>query len=299
MHIVLGSNPENSERVSDKYLQINSVGRTLEELRDAEFNYPNGRVDYCIKYYIQGSDSYDFGDGIQEIQAGTALVIKPGVPYNSKMRRESNADHWWIHFCGSAVEGILKELGLEDKRYIQTGIHQEIIDIFEDIYRELLYRAPGYESAVNAEIIHLLTEIARKSDCLFKIHPREECTVIGTMWDTRIMAAIQEIHINNEQYFSTEQLAEICHLSKYHFCRLFQQTVGQTPHQYMLDVKIDKAKKMLLQTDMSVGDIAEALGFNDVTVFRRAFIRNMGCVPSDFRKKEQQDLHHGKAKWML
>ena len=287
MHIVYGSNPDTSERVSERYLEINGVGSTLEERRDLTTECPEGRCDYGLLYIDRGSIEFDLGNGFQSVSEGTFLLFRPGEVYRSRIKKENDANHYWLYFSGTAVDSILEGLSLSRVKLIKTGKDPLIIGIYESIIRELLYREPGFIESINSKIIELLTFAAR-SGGLTRNAAGQDCVIVGTMWDGRIANAMHEIRINPEHFYTVDELAAMCHLSKYYFCRLFAKSAGIAPHRYILLLKLDKARDMLSESDMTVVEIAARLGFSDVAILRRAFIREYGVSPSEYRENSKK-----------
>ena len=283
MHIVYGSNPESSERVSEKYMQVNGVGSTLEERRDLVTDRPEGRCDYGLLYIDKGWIEFDFGRGYERVEEGTFLLFRPFEPQFYRLKKDEDNNHYWVYFSGTAVESILRGLCLSDKKLIKVGKDSAIIEMYENICRELLYRTPGFEEAINSQIIALLTYAARHSSIIDEIDNPSTCIIVGTMWDERIAQALKLIQINSEHFYTNDELAAMCHLSKYYFCRLFTQTIGMSPHSYILELKLDKARMMLENTGLTVTEIAMKLGFGDVATFSRAFFRKFRTTPSDYR----------------
>ena len=73
-------------------------------------------------------------------------------------------------------------------------------------------------------------------------------------------------------------------LSPFHFLRLFKIAFGRTPHQYLTDLRLAVARKRLLETEQSVGEIGLSLGFENVNSFGRLFRRHQGITPQNFRR---------------
>jgi AraC-like DNA-binding protein len=81
-----------------------------------------------------------------------------------------------------------------------------------------------------------------------------------------------------------EALAGIAGLSVWHFARAFKQAIGVTPYEYLLQRRIERARDMLIRTDMSLSAIAAAVGFSDHSHFTRHFRRRTGMTPSLVRR---------------
>jgi len=75
---------------------------------------------------------------------------------------------------------------------------------------------------------------------------------------------------------------EAC-LSPFHFHRLFAQTFGQTPHDFLTARRIDAAKKLLAQSNMSITEICFEVGYSSLGSFSSLFQREVGCSPRDYR----------------
>jgi len=81
-----------------------------------------------------------------------------------------------------------------------------------------------------------------------------------------------------------DDIARKVYLSKYHFMRLFKEAYGCTPHQYLMNRRIDKAKLLLL-TDMTVSEVCQSVGFESTSSFSLLFKKKTGSSPTDFRLK--------------
>src|SRR5262245_24840583 len=78
-------------------------------------------------------------------------------------------------------------------------------------------------------------------------------------------------------------LAELAHLSPFHFCRAFKQSFGMPPHRYHTSRRIERAKAMLAERGTSVTEIGSALGFCETSSFCSAFRKATGLTPREYR----------------
>jgi AraC-like DNA-binding protein len=84
-----------------------------------------------------------------------------------------------------------------------------------------------------------------------------------------------------------EQAAKEAALSPYHFIRLFKATFGTTPHQLLIDARLDRAKRLLLAADLSVTQICLEVGFASLGSFSTLFARRVGTPPAAYRRRVQ------------
>jgi len=91
---------------------------------------------------------------------------------------------------------------------------------------------------------------------------------------------------NIEGRLTVDELATVCALSPSHFTYLFKNTTGCTPHQWLLNRRIELAKRLLVHTDEPLASIASASGFSDQSHFTRVFSRRMKASPSAWRRAE-------------
>ena len=81
-----------------------------------------------------------------------------------------------------------------------------------------------------------------------------------------------------------ERIAASAHYSRSHFIRLFRKTYAQTPHQYLVERRIEKAKELLVASELSVTDICLAVGFESLGSFSALFHRYVGRAPQHYRR---------------
>jgi AraC family transcriptional regulator len=79
------------------------------------------------------------------------------------------------------------------------------------------------------------------------------------------------------------ELARLVGLSPHYFSLIFRQAVGVPPHQYILQLRICEAQKLLAAGDMTLAELAAHLGFSDQSHFSRAFRKVTGTTPGHFR----------------
>ena len=105
-------------------------------------------------------------------------------------------------------------------------------------------------------------------------------------WQMRRATELLRERLDGE--VSLPEVAAECKLSVSHFARSFKQAIGQTPHRWLLDRRVDEAKNLMLHSGMRLSEIALDCGFGDQTSFNRAFKKIAGTSPGDWRRSCRQ-----------
>ncbi|SDT08677.1 iron complex transport system substrate-binding protein [Paenibacillaceae bacterium GAS479] len=104
-----------------------------------------------------------------------------------------------------------------------------------------------------------------------------------------VSQAIRYLQENYGERVTLDELAELLDCSVSYLSRRFKQTVGKSPIDYMIALRIDKAKELLLNTDATLQEIAESVGFSDDSYFNRMFKKQVGLSLGQFKAKVQNN----------
>jgi AraC family transcriptional regulator len=139
-------------------------------------------------------------------------------------------------------------------------------------------------SAYDAEFLMrprgtLLTQLERH----FAVQPPRGGLSAGAL---RRVCEFVESHLEDD--INLEALAAEARLSVYHFARGFKLSTGVSPHRYVLEQRVKRARQLLVQTDLPLSAIASAVGFFDQGHFSRQFRSLVGTTPSGFRRTNRR-----------
>ena len=136
----------------------------------------------------------------------------------------------------------------------------------------------GQNDALYEEALGLVTILAihRASSALFArdAHPLGKTTLalIGDFIEQNLHSTI-----------TLSELASLAGQSRFHFSRAFKAVTGETPYQYVLGRRVDRAKLLLVDTKMTMDEVAKTTGFRDAAHFQRTFKLRLGISPHRFR----------------
>lgn len=100
----------------------------------------------------------------------------------------------------------------------------------------------------------------------------------------RINKVVDFIKNNYSENHTIQYYANICNMERKYFITVFRQHIGVSPQRFRTNLRIEAAKKFLLNTNMNNEDIADALGYSDPLYFSRVFRKHTGVSPKVFRE---------------
>ncbi|WP_058486628.1 AraC family transcriptional regulator [Defluviitalea phaphyphila] len=161
----------------------------------------------------------------------------------------------------------------------QTLINSDkkIKSLFLSIFKENFEKRFGYKLAMKGKIYELISYLIR--NYVSKALSNKQ-NIIRTKNLTRLNTVIQYIQENYTSNITVKDLAKLIHLSEYRFSHLFKENIGQSPINYINEIRLKKAYNLLKQHDMSMLEICFAVGFNDYNNFGRLFKKYYGFPPS-------------------
>ena len=117
----------------------------------------------------------------------------------------------------------------------------------------------------------------------YAVFPSKTVEYMGGLPMYRLRHVVDYIQANLAEDNSLQALADLAHVSPFHFCRSFKQSTGQSPHRYILQLRIEEAQRLLKKTTLAISDVANRLGFSDQSHFTMVFRKLVGTTPARWR----------------
>jgi len=235
--------------------------------------------------------------GRYEIEhAGGHLFIEPGEMYivqantavaiTHHFGRSGHMEAQWVRF-NTMLYRTCDVIGLfKTPLKIDGTSGQAISDIIGELWRFAARGGIGSEDEVSGFLMDayripiLLLQLVQAIIAIST--PKPEAFALLNHAD-QLSTVLEFIHRNLSATIAMEELADIACLSPSHFHARFRQAFGQTPVQYIRDLRIREACRLLLNTQRKIQDIAEATGFGNVYYFSRVFKSLQGVSPGEYR----------------
>ena len=257
---------------------------------------PSGRLHFHnypeIGICHTDSGTLEVNDVPYSFKAGDVTFLPKNVPHTTYSDK-GPASRWsYIYFDLAAMfEGLLPpSLSVyefsgqyEENFYpiFSAADHPEIYHQAAGIVAELENKKPGYQLAARCLLTSLCICIWRAMNTM-KLRDR---IPTGTAPDNFLVIApvLNYIERNYSEDLTTEQLADLCHLSPTHFRRVFLQIMTKSPLEYLNRIRIFKACDLMRSTEDSILSISESVGFKSIATFNRRFTALLRMSPRTYR----------------
>ncbi|WNO08446.1 helix-turn-helix transcriptional regulator [Teredinibacter sp. KSP-S5-2] len=101
----------------------------------------------------------------------------------------------------------------------------------------------------------------------------------------RLNAGRDYIADNYQAHLNLSCIAKHSYMSPYHFLRVFKDAYGETPNEFLIRIRVEQAKKMLITENYSVSEICEKVGYTSLGSFSSLFLKHVGTAPTLYRRK--------------
>ncbi len=255
---------------------------------DSKDDYPNVfHEEIEIKLFYEGSSTLIVGDETVVAQPGDIVVMNPyefhsTVDYGQKKGRYHLLMIGLDFFENENNAPDLRHIFLSEKTALQTHIRGDarLVRILTDLVFEVNEKKPMYKQMAYGLTLELFGLLLRnyKSEKTMEIPSAKSIRYYDIIYP-----AIQKLRTDYAEKISVEKLAEMCNVSKYHFCRIFKTVTGMSVLQYQTEYRLQIADIFLEKSTKSVSEIAEICGFDDMCYFSRCYKKHTGMSPKQKR----------------
>lgn len=249
---------------------------------------------YLIHTVLSGRGEFIIRDISYSCEEGDTFVIFPGELFSYQADEREPWSYAWVCFIGRGAEEVMRQVGATpDQPVIPGSLNPNIRNYYDKLIG--CYDSAAHPELSNLEAggwVRLLLQqfgVARKK--LEKGHPESNSAI-----DLVIKQAIQYLTLQYTQPISIEHLSGMLGYHRTHLCKLFKQSTGLSPSQYLLDIRMQRAQ-LLLASPMTIEQVASSVGFGDALYFSKKFRKWRGQSPTEYRKalrtppKRSSDLY--------
>lgn len=260
------------------YIKINSCGTYRLFTRNRlETCRPQGRNDYQLIYIASGRGYFYFANASAPtiVEAGNMVLYRPEEFQKYEYYGKDHASIYWIHFTGHGIAETFCRYGLNpEKNVFVSGVKSFYAQVFEQIILELHFQKEFYEESAALLLTHIIMMAGRYQHDL--------------LHDRRIpLREVEDVMLHFREHYhediNIESFVKERGYGVRSFYRNFKKHTGLTLLQYLLEVRLANAIKLLETTNFQINEIARLVGYENALYFSRLFRRHTGVSPKEYR----------------
>lgn len=242
---------------------------------------PAARNHYLFHYVLSGTGTLYAENSKKEsveyhIRSEQGFMIFPGQICTYVADSSLPWEYVWLEFDGLKAKELLDTAGFS----VNSPIYRpRFKDISHEMSEEMMYIAKHPK----ASPFHLIGHLYLFLDCFVRSTASPFTNQTTSMRNFYIKEALSFIEQNFQNDISVEDIAAFCGLNRSYFGKIFHDTVGKTPQEFLISYRMSKASELLKMTKLSIADVGNAVGYPNQLHFSRAFKNLYGVSPRAWR----------------
>ena len=267
------------------------IGIFQDNMEKSTWHYHNN---YELSFILEGSGKRIVADSIEEFQPGDLVFIGRNLPHvwiSDKETRTPTSRSLEMVFLQFTSEVVTPQLlTLPEFKHIAKAIALsergiQIVGQTLNEVSEMMLQLPYLKSFDRMLHFFKLMDIIGKSHTNIQLASKEYLKMRFTPGNKRI-AVIHEFLMNNyREQVDLAHLAGLVNMAEGSLCRFFRTNMGMTVFEYLNQLKVELACKLLMDKDLSILEVCLDSGFNNLSHFNKQFKKINGLPPSEFRNR--------------
>ncbi|WP_312371067.1 AraC family transcriptional regulator [Lachnoclostridium sp.] len=234
---------------------------------------PAIRPHYLIHFVLHGQGAYHVNGSVYHVGEGEGFLIHPGVTTLYCADDQNPWEYCWIGFDGYDVPTVLKLSGLSHTSLILKDYSNGMLQ--KDLFSLILAftERQGNDLFYLGLLYRCLSYICRPIQA-----------PLGVVYENYISRAMDYIHNNYTYDIRVTDIAKFICIDRTYLYKLFINATALSPQEYLIQYRIKIAQQLLLESDLSVSEIAYSCGFRDASSFNKHFKKHLQIKPLKYRK---------------
>lgn len=246
---------------------------------------PSIRNHYLFHYIISGkgtllTDNKHNQSKKYAIEAGMGFLIEPEYINTYTADQEDPWEYTWIEFGGLRAREIIESAGLSSSSPIYIPKKPEFGD---NLKNEMLYLCEHSMDSSLKQLGHLYLIM----DAILEGSTSKRQVQGGKLSQFYTHEAITFIEQHYMLPITVENMADHCNLDRSYFGKIFKETMGQSPQEFLINYRMTKASVLLKTTDLPIGNISLLVGYSNQLHFSRSFKKIYNLSPREYRQNNK------------
>lgn len=261
----------------DALFYIESVGQYQCDKSFFEDSYY--KQNYYLIYVLSGKGYVSTQNEKVAVIPGQLVFMDLSRPYKYYPQKKDPWEILWIYFGGKDADWYYQMITGRNKLIFNLADNSGIPGMLKDIYNLYPQKDPFVEIKTSNIITNILTELYIES-----MKENNSTTNSNFEYPNPVKTVIDFVEQNYFRKITLEELSSTTFLSPFYLLRLFKKYTGYTPGEFINKYRLDFSKKLLLEPELTIEQIALNLGFNTHSYFSKLFKKSSGLTPEQFRK---------------
>lgn len=232
------------------------------------YEQKKARETYIIYYVYSGKGVFTLADVSYSVSGGQAIFIAPNVEMTHETNENEPLEYRWVEFYGDKAEALISECGLSPEAPVYNDKSGSLAAAFESLVsmgKVNEYQLSGAFRNIAAAMSGALSKPANP-------------------YGEHFNKAVAYIQAHISDGVNVSDIARHLNISRGYLTLVFNSISGKSTKQYIIDYKIDVAKRLLRNTGMSIEEVGESVGVVSPGHFSRLFKTETGCSPLEYRR---------------
>ncbi len=239
-----------------------------------------------ISIVLEGQANYTIEEQEFQLNAGQIMLFNPGTHHGEEQRTGTYSHQLHIGLTNISLDGLKRNHLPTKKAILNLGEYQwEFLDKAWRLVKEYSEEQPEFQLMVKALIIEMLVLILRS---LEKVQDNTVTLALSKNAKRKqylVNHAIYYLENHHTQEITLEQLADTLYVSPTYLSKVFKESTGMSPINYLIQVRLKHAKELLSNEQLTIREISQAVGYQDAYHFSKLFKKYYGVSPSQLAKK--------------
>lgn len=239
---------------------------------------PAVRDHYIIHYVLGGKGVFQVNNQTYELGQNDCFMICPNTVVYYRADTDEPWSYAWVGFNGIRAEAYLNQAGIR-------ASHPVFEYSCDSFLKDCLLHMIDTKNQIKGREIRLLGLLYEFLARLIETAGGDRTPEKGLNHkDEYIAKALEFIHMNYSRRINICEIARHVGLDRSYLYLLFQEYVNVSPQEYLITFRMDKACELMKNCSLSIGDISRSVGYEDPLQFSKAFKKEKGLPPKDYRK---------------
>lgn len=266
-----------------------------------KWDWPKRFTPLSIKCLINSAETYQLNGRAITVDPHSYLIINEGTEYSSSIDSDTDVDTASVFINAEVLSDVFASLSNTSDGLLDGDVTHKPVEFVERLYpsderiRPLLLDIHHLTNS-GADDVLIQDRILTLIENLFSVHAavKSEIEQLQFVKATTRDEVYRRLHVCRDFIlsdlsadYSLEEMAAVAGFAPHHFLRVFREVFRATPHQYLTHVRLERARRQVLATNLSISEICASVGFESLGSFSTLYKKHFGASPVQHRAESR------------